>query len=342
MKRVLVTMLVGLLTSMVLVSQVRGDELRNVKRGEKIPAFRLPTLSGQVFSNESLEGKAYVLVYLSAEQKSSELAAAESQDIARKYADEPIRFIHATADIVHRAYFEKLREDKGIELPLGLDPARDLYASLGMIVFPTTIVVDREGRLMHVISTRGPDYAHELECYVKHALGILDDEGLTEALTARTSQEHSPQSLASRHRAAARLLRDKGLLDSAEAELTAALEYDPDNRDVKLDLADLYLLKSDGQRAEEIVDAILAEDPRHHRARLLKGIALFRMWKLDEAERILKEVLVLNPDPARTHYYLGLLYELRGQQDQAVEHYREALRRLLNEPGLPPSPESEP
>lgn len=334
MKRVIGLVLCGLLGAVVLTTSARADDLRNVKRGEMVPEFRMPSISGAVIDSVNLKGEAVVLVYLSAEQKSSELAAAESQEIARKYAEQPIRFVHATADVVHRSYFEELRKEKAIEIPLALDPARELYSKLGLIVFPTTIVMDKEGRLQHVISTRGPDYAHVLDCYVRHVLGLIDDAGLKEALTARTADEHSPQSLASRHRAAARLLRDKGLFESAEEELQAALGYDPGNRDVQLDLADLYLRMGKSEEAQQYIDGVLEQDVRHHRARLLKGIALFRQSKFDAAEKVLLEVLVLNPDPARTHYYLGMLYEQRGEKDKAIEHYREALSRVLSEPGL--------
>jgi tetratricopeptide (TPR) repeat protein len=40
---------------------------------------------------------------------------------------------------------------------------------------------------------------------------------------------------------------------------------------------------------------------------------------------------VLNTDPARTHYYLGLVYEAQKRPDKALEHYRKALERLLGE-----------
>ena len=48
--------------------------------------------------------------------------------------------------------------------------------------------------------------------------------------------------------------------------------------------------------------------------------------------QLAKEALVLNPDPARTHFYLGQVFELKGEKDKALKHYREALRRVLDEP----------
>jgi predicted Zn-dependent protease len=85
------------------------------------------------------------------------------------------------------------------------------------------------------------------------------------------------------------------------------------------------------KEGETIIDAVLEEDPHHRRARSLKGIALFKGDRLDEARTILAEALELNADPARAHYYLGQVYERQGDKDRALEQYRLALRQLLKE-----------
>jgi tetratricopeptide (TPR) repeat protein len=233
---------------------------------------------------------------------------------------------------VHKPYFERFREERTLDAPLALDADRALYGRLGLIVFPTTIVIDREGKLAHVISARAPDYPHILACYARHTLGSLTDEQLEEALKARASSEGSPKSLASTHRAAARLLREKGLYKAAHDELEKALQNVPDDADILLDLADLDLHTGDLQAADGLIATVLATHPEHRRAQQIRGIILFRRGELEEAEAVLLKALHLNPDPARVHYYLGRIYEQKGQLPQALEHYRDALRRVLNEP----------
>ena len=41
------------------------------------------------------------------------------------------------------------------------------------------------------------------------------------------------------------------------------------------------------------------------------------------------ELLLLNPDPVYTHYYLGLIRERQGDAAQAAVHFKEALARVL-------------
>ena len=113
---------------------------------------------------------------------------------------------------------------------------------------------------------------------------------MQELLTAHIYSEGTPKARASRHRAVARLLREKGLFENAERELRTAEELDPENANTKLDLASLL-----------------------------------------EAEELFLKLLVLNPDPARTHFYLGRIYEQKGDKDKALMHYREALTRYIED-----------
>ncbi len=308
-----------------------GDHVRNVKAGEPIPAFRLPTVAGKFVDSARYKGKVLVLVYLSAEQKSSELAATESSAVLKKFKGEPVQLVHVTADVAYKRYFDQLREQKGIKVPLALDASRRLYGELGLIVFPTTIIADKTGKLTHVISTHGPEYPRILEAYIRHTLGMIDESGLKERLEAGPSQIGSPKSLASRHRAAARLLREKGLVEDARRELVRALDLDPHNANIRLDLADIDLATGLNAEALEMAMAVLDETPTHRVARQLAGIAKFKLGEIDEAKSMLTEALELNPQPARALYYLGRIEEVQGHTQAALQHYREAAEHLLGE-----------
>ena len=327
--RALATMGVAL----ILASTSAGrDERRAIKTGEAVPAFRLMTVAGTVVDSARLRGKVVVLIYLSAEQRSSERAASDANRVVKKLAGDDVVLLFVTADWIHRADFEELWEELALDAPLGFDAERKLYRGLGLIVVPTTLVIDREGCFGHAISTRPKDYPHVLDAYVRHVLGQFDDAELEERLEARSFDSGSPKSLASRHRAAARLLREKRLLGSAEEQLRAAMKLDPDSIDIRLDLASLHLRMGKIADAELAIASVIEVKPKHRRARLLPGIMLFETDRLSEAEAVLKDALVLNPDPARTHFYLGQVYERTGETDKALEDYREALRRRLDEP----------
>jgi tetratricopeptide (TPR) repeat protein len=312
----------------------RADDLRNLRRGEPMPAYKLPTIDEGIVDGEALKGSVVVIVYLSAEQRSSELAAMDSANVLRELSAEPVKLVYVTADVVHKPYFQRFRQDRGLSAPLAFDADRSLYARLGLIVFPTTIVVNAEGKLAHVISLHRADYARMLDGYIRHVLGHLNDQELQEQLRPRNASDGSPKSLAASHRAVARFLREKGRLEDARTELVKAREQDPENPDILLELAELELKDGNIQAADALIAGVLASRPEHRWARQLKGISLFRQGDLDAAEAMLKESLVLNPDPELVHYYLGQIYERRGDHAKALEHYREALRKFLKEPAV--------
>jgi len=59
---------------------------------------------------------------------------------------------------------------------------------------------------------------------------------------------------------------------------------------------------------------------------LSQAIVALRKGKLDEAERDLKSVLVIDPDNAEAYYRLGLLYVKRRKIDQAIEYFKKSTR----------------
>lgn len=309
----------------------RADHLLNLKVGEPFPAFKLPTVDQGVLDSESLKGSVTVLVCMSAEQRSSELAAIDSRDIIRALGAEPVKLAYVTADLVQKPYFERFRQERTLDAPLAFDADRVLYRQLGLIVFPTTIVVGKDGKLAHVLALHGNEYSHVLDAYIRNALGKLTDEQLTEALKAKPTTDASPKSMISTYRARARLAREKGEYGAAKEELAKARELDPTNADILLDLADIDLISGNIDDADKIITTVLQAHPEQRRARQFKGIVLFRQNKLNEAEAILIQEVSLNPEPARIHYYLGRIYEAQGKPDKAMEHYREALKRVLKE-----------
>lgn len=310
---------------------VAADELRRIKPGQPIPDFTLCTLDGDPLGRAGLEGKTVILVFLSARQRRSETAAAGALAVWRKLHRDDLALVFATADTDQAAAFRRLRAAEDLSQPLLLDADRQLYGDLGLIVLPTTIVIDSTWRLAHVISSYKAGYEHVLEAYVDHAQGRLDDEELSVRLEASTFQRDATEHRIARHRAAAEVLRKSGLTAEAERELRSALAIEPAHAGAQLDLAALLIRLDRPRDAAVIVHAVLRTNPGHPRARLIDGIVLYQTGKLDEAEAVLTEALIVNPDPVQTHYYLGLIHERKGDQARAIEHYKQSLGRLLED-----------
>jgi len=307
------------------------DSLRRVAVGDVVPDFKLPTLDGAPLGRDDLRGRAVILVFLSAQQRRSELAAREAHNLCRTLHRNDLALVFATADTDELGAFRKARATTGITEPLLLDADRSLYGDLGLIVLPTTIVIDPQWHLAHVISSHRADYETMLQAYAEHAVGAIDDDTLTARLSASGFHPDPTEQKIAQLRASAAILRQRGMTAEAERELRAALELEPAHLDAQLDLAALLIGDGRFDEAGSIMEAVLATHPGQRRARLLQGIVFYHTGRLDEAEAVLNEMLVFNADPAVTHYYLGLVYEARKDSARAMEHYKASLERLLAE-----------
>ncbi len=300
--------------------------------GNLVPHYQLFTRDGDPIEHDAHEDEVRVLIYLIAKQRGSERAVADASKVVKDLKGQPIHLVFVTADTDQADYFAEFWKEKGIDEPLSFDPHRTLYADLGLIAFPSTLIIDPNGKLIHSLSTHSPNYPYVLEGYIRHALGMLDEAELEVYLKARQLPTSSPASQAARHRTVARLMREKGLDEAAEKELDKALKLAPQSLDVRLDLAELYLHLGRIDDANAYIKQVQRVEAGHRHAMLLEGIVLFRQGKNEQARAVLTQALKLNPDPARTHYYLGLVYEAQGNKDQALSHYRQALERLFDEP----------
>ncbi len=182
---------------------VEADRLRNVEPGHTMPAFALDTLDGRAIGSDVLRDKVTVVLFVAATQRSSEQAATAAHNVVRALRQRDVGMIFVTADVTQGAYFRQFRDKVNVHAPLALDIDRALYGQLGLIVLPTSLVVDRQSRLAFILSGYKSDYAHVLDGYVRRTLNLIDDDELQRHLTARTFRRDRPSDRAARHCAAA-------------------------------------------------------------------------------------------------------------------------------------------
>ncbi len=92
-------------------------------------------------------------------------------------------------------------------------------------------------------------------------------------------------------------------------------------------LGNLLLKKGSLEEAAKAFDDALAINGRYHDALTGKGIVLARMGKDQEAEETLQKALLLNPNPVRTYYELGSLYEKKGEFGKAIADYKKGIEK---------------
>ncbi|RPE81316.1 thioredoxin [Vulcaniibacterium tengchongense] len=119
--------------------------------------------------------------------------------------------------------------------------------------------------------------------------------------------------------------------------LRRAVETEPDNDELKLDLAVALLRTGGAHEAEQILDALpanLATDDRALRARARLGFAA--LLKDAPPVEVLEAAIARDPDDLRARHLLGAHRIVGGHSEAGLEQFLEMLRRDRNyAEGLP-------
>ncbi len=118
-----------------------------------------------------------------------------------------------------------------------------------------------------------------------------------------------------------------GGLDKSIEGLRDLIKLDPSLPDCHIRLGYLLLKKDANDEAIAEFEKALQLVPRSHPAKIGKGIALSHKGDLKAAETILKDALILNPDPVKVHYELGLVYEKMGDFAKALAEFKEGVAK---------------
>lgn len=313
------------------LAQASADRLRNVEPGEPLPPCKAAGLDGKPVEIGGATGNVQVLLYLSAGQRQSAEALTTAHRVTQDIDAKKLQLIYMSADLDQADHFRQLRERLRAHEPFALDKERAYYGSLGLIVFPTTIIVSQDGKLLHVIAGCTHDYEHRLDTYCRHALGQFDNAELAQRLTGQPEVRDDGRARAQRHRVVAAILRSKGMAAGAIQELEKALAADPTCAAAVVELAEMLVAQGRLDDAETRVNELLSRQPDHPGTGFMLGLIRLQRGQLAEAEKLLEEALARYPDTVRVRFYLGQLYEQKGEYQRAAEHYRKALERALKE-----------
>ncbi len=202
------------------------------------------------------------------------------------------------------------------------DPEGATFKAYGVVMTPTTVVVDGKGKVVVVIPGVAQGYGSRLGAALDAAAGRPFDEALL------TGGESPAAAAARAHLEQARLLESSGRIQEALAEAREAVVADPAEVAARLLVGNLLLSAGKGAEARATFETLLHDHPHQPQAEIGLGRALLAVGEGDRAEKILLRATHTNPNPVRAHYALGRYYEGQGRWDDAVAQYRAALAKL--------------
>ncbi len=300
---------------------------RKVRAGEEAPAFSVKTVDGGEVSLGALRGKAVVLAFLRIDQEKSAKAARALADLRKTFGEDRVAVVGIVLNPDAgdpKAWAEGL----GVSFPLGLDPQREVYGAYGVLVAPSTGVIDPAGRFVEEVGGYTASYRDDVERLVRRALGEAVEEPGAEAVAPAKTPERKA---AERHLQKAKILLKRKMTRKALEAARAAVEADDAFGEAHALLGRLLLEESadNADQAEVHFRKALQANPRSLEAKLGLARVLSLRGDAEGAARILEEAARITPKPERVYYELGRVYEGAERYKEAVEAYRKALERLL-------------
>jgi Tfp pilus assembly protein PilF len=122
------------------------------------------------------------------------------------------------------------------------------------------------------------------------------------------------------------VLAEANCLPEAEAAIRAAIGLEHGSAAYFGQLANVSLRQRRSQEALTAAELGLQIDPADDTCANLRSVALINLGRRAEATDTLRSALARDPDDGYTHANLGWSLIEQGQYDQALEHFREALR----------------
>lgn len=301
------------------------------------PDFTLKSLDGKAVSLKEYKGTILVLVYWETGQARSLMAIEDGKDIFKKYKAKGVQVIGIIAEADKTEEVRGIIREHQIDFPVLLDPERQVYGDYGIRVYPSTVVIDKEGRLAYDLPGHAPIYKTALEADLQYMLGEIDQKKLKELLSPYKEIKDEAAFEAERRYNLALSFTETRLFDKAIEAAKKSIEAKADIAKSHILLGFLYLNAKEADKAIAQFNKAIELEPLSHDAITGIGGALILKGELDRAIEMLNKAAVANPYPQMTYYELGRAYELKGDKDNALTMYKKAIEQIINKQILPTS-----
>jgi len=309
----------------------------SISYGGVAPDFTLNSIEGKSTSLNNYKGKVVVMIFWRTGQERSLLTLKDAGELLKKYKAKGLEVLGIIEDSDDREEALKVYMDNKVDYTLLIDTDRQVYGEYGVRVFPTTIIIDKQGNIAYDIPSHPLTYKTKLRGYIKKTLGEINEDELQEILSPHKEAKDPSSSEASRLYNLALKFTDSQMYDMAISTANKSIDANPHMVKSYILTGFLYLETKDTEKALASFNKALELTPDSNDAKTGLGGALILKGDVDKAIKILEPATVANPYPQMTYYELGKAYDLKGDKDRSIEMYKKAIEKIIHKKILPSS-----
>lgn len=307
---------------------------REFDEGDPVPDVTLKGFkdAAQSVTFSGLKGKPFVAVFWGADMpekmERSAKVLSEVESLSSFLKERQVQLLSVNVLEDEAGIVEQVVNKSKSTIKVFLDQDRAAYATLGIFVMPTVLLVDKDGKV-----AAGMGYSHDMLDRLKGSVEVMLGEKTQEQFLADLRPEmieKSAEEKASlRHLGFGLTMLKRGQLDVAIRELAKAVEIDPTLVQAHIQLACIYLEKDQLDAAEKSIARALENNPKSIKAQVCQGEFKRKKGLLDEAVVDLTATLQKHPDNYKALYVLAKTYEDQKKLQEASAMYKKAYHAIL-------------
>jgi len=316
-------------------SMASSFPFRAIAVGDPVPSLTFQGLAdGASVTVESLKGNPAVLVFWGADienkKERSLKTFAAIEEILPFLEERKIEVLLVNAQGDAREVVQSVVSELSGKMPAYMDEANKAYRDLGIFVVPSVLLIDKDGKV-----AAGLGYSHDFQERLKGEVEVLLGEKtqaeVENELRPEMKEKTAEEKKTVRHLNLALVMKKRGQLDSAIAELQSAVAIDPDMAEAHGELGCLYIDKGKIEEAKKALDKAYELDQDYLPANICDARVMGEEGQIDEALDELKILLFRNARNAELHYTIGTLLEKKEMYSEAAKEYRKAFELVNHE-----------
>jgi peroxiredoxin len=239
----------------------------DIKQGATAPDFSLNSVDGKVVSLSEYRDRVVVLIYWMANLDRSHLALKDGQDIYKRYKDKDVQVLGLTAGTENFEVVSQILIDLAIDFPVLKDLNRQVFGDYGIRVYPSTIIINKSGKVAYALPGHAIIYKAALEGHVRYILGEIDEKEMEEMVSPHMKHIDKKVLKAHSEYRLALIFTEERLYEQAMEAVKQSIEAKPDFSNSHILSGFLYLEEKEADKALEDFNEAIKLDPLSHDAK---------------------------------------------------------------------------
>jgi tetratricopeptide (TPR) repeat protein len=292
---------------------------KHVQIGEKILSYIIEKDLSKSLSSDELEGKTILFVFVTIDQQFSTSVLRDIQNIVTNRAAKDFKAIGIVSSPKGYEGVEQLIERYHLNYQMLHDAGDIISTQLGIIVYPTTLIINSNGRLAYYYPLYASDYSAQVSSYLEKIINDKEEQYLNEVVAKRKENEAINK---------ARKEIARGEVTEAITILNTLLEEGSTSFDLHLLLG--YSLLNIQQPKKALVHFNKAQElnPDSAMVDLGMGLAFSRTDQREKALVHLQEAIKKDPVAPIAYRELARIHEEKGEVDKAIHYITKELDAL--------------